>query len=264
MIFKNARFLRFTKPVSIDAEGLEKALLAEQFKPCGPQELSRMGWVSPLDKKGEHLVFAAGGCLLICIQRQEKILPASVIKEIVEERCEAIEADQVRKVRRKEKDEIKEEVTLELLPRAFHRTKRTYAYLSPRDGFMVVDTSSAKVAEDCASALRKSVGSLPVRPPAVNQSPDFTFTGWLNESIELPGPIKLGNDCLLVNPSEDGGKLTAKGLDLESDELRNYIAAGMHVTRISVEWEENLSFSLDADLTISKLKFGDAFHEKHQ
>jgi recombination associated protein RdgC len=262
MMFKNARFFRFTKPISIDSDQLEAALLESPFNPCGPQELSRMGWVSPLGKKGEHLVYTAGECLLICLQHQEKMLPTSVIKEIVEERCEEIEAEQARKVRRKEKDEIKEQVTLELLPRAFHRTKRTYAYLSPRDGFMVVDASSAKVAEDCASALRKSIGSLPVRPPVVNQSPAFTFTGWLYESIEIPSPIKLGNDCLLEDPSEDGGKLTAKGMDLESDELRNYIASGMHVTRISVEWEENLSFALDAELTISKLQFGDAFHEK--
>jgi recombination associated protein RdgC len=127
---------------------------------------------------------------------------------------------------------------------------------------MVVDTSSAKVAEDFASALRKSIGSLPVRPLVVNQSPAFTFTGWLNESIDLPSPVKLGSDCLLEDPSEDGGKLTAKGMDLESDELRNYIASGMHATRISVEWEENLSFVLDSELTISKLQFGDAFHEK--
>jgi len=262
MMFNNARVFRFTKPVSIDPEQLEAALLQSPFNPCGPQELSRSGWVSPLGKKGEHLTYFAGGCLLICLQHQEKILPASVIKEIVEERCEEIEAEQVRKVRRKEKDEIKDQVTLDLLPRAFHRTKKTYAYLSTTDGYMVVNTSSAKVAEDCASALRKAIGSLPVRPLVVNQSPSFTFTGWLSESIEIPGAIKLGNDCLLEDPSEDGGKLTAKGLDLESDELRNYIASGMHVTRISVEFDENLSFVLDSDLTISKLQFGDSFQEK--
>jgi recombination associated protein RdgC len=146
MMFKNARIFRFTKPITINPEQLEAALLISPFNPCGPQELSRMGWISPLGKKGEHLVHAAGECLLICLRQQEKILPASVIKEIVEERCEEIETEQVRKIRRKEKDEIKDQVTLELLPRAFHRTKRTYAYLSPRDGFM--GSTSVQFVED--------------------------------------------------------------------------------------------------------------------
>jgi len=262
MIFKNARFFRFTKPVDFDPEQMENALKQDAFNPCGPQETSRQGWVPPLGKHGEQMVHVAGGCMLICLQKQEKILPGAVVNEIVDERCEAIETEQSRKVRRKERNEIKEEVTLELLPKAFHRNKRTFAFISQKDGYIVVDASSAKVAEDCASALRKSIGSLPVRPPAVNQSPAFTFTGWVSGSIERPETIELGQDCLLVDPSEDGGKLTAKGIDLESDELRNHIEAGMQVTRISVDWDESVKFSLDADLTLSRIRFGDAFQEK--
>ena len=260
MIFKNARVYRFTKPVSIDAEELEQKLQADIFKPCGPQESARQGWTSPLGKRGEHLVYAAGGCFLICLQKQEKIIPGSVVSEIVEERCENIETEQNRKVRRKEKADIKDQVQLELLPQAFTRNKRIYAYLSPKDGFMIVDSKAAKPAEECASALRKSLGSLPVRPPVVEQAPAFTFTGWLSQSIDLPSTVVLGQDCELTDPAEDGGVLTAKGLNLE--ELTNHLDSGMQVTKISVTWDDNVSFTLDEELSISKIRFGDTFQEK--
>ncbi|KPP97151.1 recombination-associated protein RdgC [Marinobacter sp. HL-58] len=262
MWFRNARVFRFTKPFEITAEALEEKLQADAFKPCGPQETSRQGWVSPMGKHSNLLVHSAGGYHLIALRKEEKLLPASVIKELVDEKAEMIEAEQHRKVRRKEKDELKEEVMLEMLPRAFSKNRRCYAYLAPADGVLVVDAGSAKQAEDLASTLRKSLGSLPVRPPAVEQAPAFTFTGWLNESIDLPASIELGSECELKDPSEDGGVVRCKGLDLQGDEIRSHLDAGMQVTKLSVTWDDNLSFVLDEELGIRRLKFGDTLQEK--
>lgn len=262
MWFRNARVFRFTKPFEISAESLEEQLQSDAFKPCGPQETSRQGWVPPMGKHSDLLVHSAGGYHLIALRKEEKLLPASVIKELVEEKAEAIEAEQHRKVRRKEKDEIKEEVTLELLPRAFSKNRRCYAYLAPADGVLIVDAGSAKQAEDLASALRKSIGSLPVRPPAVEQSPGFTFTGWLTESIELPQSLTLGTETELKDPSEDGGVVRCKGLELQGDEIRSHLDAGMQVTKLALTWEDSLSFVLDEELGIKRLKFGETLQEK--
>ncbi|ARM84747.1 recombination-associated protein RdgC [Marinobacter salarius] len=262
MWFRNARVFRFTKPFEITAEALEEKLQEDAFKPCGPQETSRQGWVSPMGKHSDLLVHSAGGYHLIALRKEEKLLPASVIKELVDEKAEMIEAEQHRKVRRKEKDELKEEVTLEMLPRAFSKNRRCYAYLAPADGVLVVDAGSSKQAEDLASTLRKSLGSLPVRPPAVEQAPAFTFTGWLNESIDLPASIELGTECELKDTSEDGGVVRCKGLDLQGDEIRSHLDAGMQVTKLSVTWDDNLSFVLDEELGIRRLKFGDTLQEK--
>lgn len=262
MWFRNARVFRFTKPFTITAEELEEKLAADAFKPCGPQETSRQGWVPPLGKHGEQLVHSAGGYHLIALRKEEKILPGPVVKEAVEERAEAIEFEQSRKVRRKEKDEIKEQVMLEMLPQAFSRNRRCYAYLAPQDGVLVVDAGSAKQADDLASTLRKSLGSLPVRPPAVEQAPAFTFTGWLNETIDLPGSIVLGSECELKDPSEDGGVVRCKGLDLRADEIRNHLDAGMQVTKLALTWDDNVSFVLDEELGIRRLKFGETLQEQ--
>jgi len=262
MWFRNARIFRFTKPFDISAEALEEKLQADAFKPCGPQETTRQGWVPPLGKHGDQLVHSANGYHLIALRKEEKILPGPVVKEAVEERAEAIEVEQGRKVRKKEKEEIKEQVMLEMLPQAFSRNRRCFAYLAPQDGVLVVDAGSAKQAEDLASTLRKSLGSLPVRPPAVEQAPAFTFTGWLNESIDHPATIVLGSECELKDPSEDGGVVRCKGLDLKADEIRNHLEAGMQVTKLALTWDDNISFVLDEELGIRRLKFGETLQDQ--
>lgn len=262
MWFRNARIFRFTKPFDISAEALEEKLQADAFKPCGPQETTRQGWVPPLGKHGDQLVHSANGYHLIALRKEEKILPGPVVKEAVEERAEAIELEQGRKVRKKEKEEIKEQVMLEMLPQAFSRNRRCFAYLAPQDGVLVVDAGSAKQAEDLASTLRKSLGSLPVRPPAVEQAPAFTFTGWLNESIDHPATIVLGSECELKDPSEDGGVVRCKGLDLKADEIRNHLETGMQVTKLALTWDDNVSFVLDEELGIRRLKFGETLQDQ--
>ncbi|MDX1799457.1 MAG: recombination-associated protein RdgC [Marinobacter sp.] len=262
MWFRNARVFRFTKPFDITAEALEAQLQDSAFKPCGPQDTMRQGWVPPLGKHGEQLVHSANGYHLIALRKEEKLLPGSVVNELVADKVDALETEQHRKIRKKEKDEIKEQVLLEMLPQAFSKNRRCYAYLAPAEGVLVVDASSAKQAEDLASTLRKSLGSLPVRPPAVEQAPSFTFTGWLNETIDLPATLTLGTECELKDTSEDGGIVRCKGLDLQGDEIRNHLEAGMMVTKLSVTWDDNLSFVLDEELGIKRLKFGDTLQDK--
>lgn len=262
MWFRNARIYRFTKPFTVSAEELERQLGESAFKPCGPQESFRQGWVPPLGRHGQQLVHSANGYHLIALRKEERVLPAAVLKEAVTERVEMIETEQMRKVPRKEKDEIKEQLTQEMLPRAFTKSKRTFAYLAPQDGFMIVDAGSDKQAEEIATTLRKCIGSLPIRPPALEQAPTFTFSGWLSETIDLPSAFSLGNECELKDTSEDGGVVRCKGLDLLGDEIRNHLNAGMQVTKLSLGWEDSLTFVLDEELALRRLKFGDTFQEK--
>jgi len=262
MWFRNLLLYRFSQTIPFSEAELITALDERPSRPCGSQETHTLGWTTPFGRHSENRVQVAEGYWLIALRKEEKLLPASVIKELVDEKAEMIEAEQHRKVRRKEKDELKEEVTLEMLPRAFSKNRRCYAYLAPADGVLVVDAGSSKQAEDLASTLRKSLGSLPVRPPAVEQAPAFTFTGWLNESIDLPVSIELGTECELKDTSEDGGVVRCKGLDLQGDEIRSHLDAGMQVTKLSVTWDDNLSFVLDEELGIRRLKFGDTLQEK--
>ena len=164
MWFKSLMLFRFTEPCTLDPDTLAEALARAAFRPCGSQDLVTRGWVPPLGGEDGALVHAAGGFWLVCLQSEDKLLPASVIRAALDERVAEIEDREARKVRRKEKETLRDEVLLDLLPRAFTRRKRLYAYLDPRGGWLVVNGTPGKAVDDFTSLLRKAAGSLLIAP----------------------------------------------------------------------------------------------------
>ena len=160
MWFKNLQIYRFTRPFDLTVDQLETQLEACAFTPCGSQDISRFGWVKPLGKFGSTLTHSASSHILLCARKEEKMLPGTVVKEMLAEKVEAIEFEQGRALKKKEKEALKEEIMHTLLPRAFSRTSQTFAWISPTDNLMVVDAGSAKKADDLLALLRKSIGSL--------------------------------------------------------------------------------------------------------
>ncbi|WP_421863954.1 recombination-associated protein RdgC [Motiliproteus sp.] len=258
MWFKNLVFYRFTRPFELSAEALEQQLAEQTFTPCRSQELSRYGWAAPMTKLSEQLVHSANGSLLICAQKEEKILPASVVKDQLSEKVEQIETEQDRKVRKKERDELKDEVIMTLLPKAFSRFQRTLAYIDPKLGLLVVDASSAKRAEELCSHLRHTLGSLPVSIPALNNAPASIMTSWLDKDEALPGGLELGEEAELKDPSENGAILRCKQQDLLGVEIEPHLKAGKQAVKLALGWRDQTSFVLGEDLILRRLKFADA------
>ena len=243
MWFKNILFYRFTKPFDTSSDSLETLLSDTPFKPCGPQDTYQLGWSTPLNKS-EQFVHVTGEYWMICLQKQERILPSSVVNEQIQEKVNEIEEQQHRKVTRKEKTELKENITQQLLPKSFTRTTRYYAYLCPSKGYMVVNTSSAKVADEFTSYLRKTIGSLPIRIPAVNQAPSSIMNNWMTLKQNLPTGFELGLECELASTGEEKGSIKYKGLEFDTDHLEQNIASGMEVTKLTLRWNESISFCL--------------------
>ena len=104
MFFKNLQVYRFTRPLEQDADTLEKNLEEFKFKACGSQDISKLGWVFPMGKSGSMYTHLATKQILICLKKEEKMLPAGVIKDQLNERVEAIELEQGRALKKKEKD----------------------------------------------------------------------------------------------------------------------------------------------------------------
>ncbi len=107
MWFKNLQIYRFTRPFDLTVDQLETQLEACAFTPCGSQDISRFGWVKPLGKFGSTLTHSASGHILICARKEEKMLPGTVVKEMLAEKVEAIEFEQGRALKKKEKEALK-------------------------------------------------------------------------------------------------------------------------------------------------------------
>jgi recombination associated protein RdgC len=261
MRFRNLQIYRLTSAFTHTPEELNQAIEQDIFKPCGSLALQSYGWSSPLGRLGTQLVHAAAGRILLCARKEEKILPSSVIKEEVNNRALALEDEQARSVGRKERQQIKDEVIFELLPRAFNRSSHTFAYIDPKNSWIIIDATSAKRAEELLTLLRQGVDSLSVRPLATQHSPPTVMTHWLSAN-SLTSRFMPQDECELRDPVEDGGVIRCRHQDLFADEVMSHISAGKQVTKLAVLWNDRISCIIDDDLSIKRLRFEDVVLEE--
>ena len=262
MWFKNLLTYRLTQDVPFEAEALEAALASKPARPCASQELTTYGFVAPFGK-GEDapLVHVSGEYLLIAARKEERILPSSVVNDAVKEKVEEIETEQMRKVYKKERDQIKDEIIQAFLPRAFIRRSMIFAAIAPRQGVILVNSASAKRAEDLLSTLREVMGSLPVRPATVKIAPTATMTDWVKSQQAAEGFYVL-DECELRDTAEDGGIVRCKRQDLTGEEIQLHLSTGKVVTQLALAWQDKLSFILDDKMVIKRLKFEELLQEQ--
>ena len=177
MWFKNLQIYRLPAPWDMSAERLEEQLAKKPFHPCGSQDMESRGWLSPLGN--EVLVHAVGGQFLICLGFEHRLLPSAVVKQEADERAEELAEQQGYKLGRKQMKELREQVTQELLPRAFTRRRRMFAWLDPVNGWLVVDAGSQSKAEDMLEQLRHTLDSLPLTLLRTELSPTSAMAAWL-------------------------------------------------------------------------------------
>ncbi|MCW8996588.1 MAG: recombination-associated protein RdgC [Psychromonas sp.] len=263
MFFKNLQVYRFTRPFGQDADVLEKNLEEFKFKACGSQDISKLGWVFPMGKSGSMYTHLTGKQILICLKKEEKMLPAGVIKEQLNERVEAIELEQGRALKKKEKDSLKEEIVMQLLPRAFSRSSQTFAWIDSQNDMLYVDASSTRKAEELISLLRKTLGSLPVVPIQLKNQADVVMTDWLTEG-NIPANFALEDEAELCSALEGGGIIRCKQQDLLSDEIKNHLSADKFVTKLALNWADSISFIIGEEFALKRLKFADVLQEQNE
>lgn len=260
---KNMMAYRFSRPILLSPDHLSEQLAEYAFAPCSEQDKRKFGWAPVMAKhNNQQLLHVGGEWLLIAARTQEKILPASVIKEEVNERIAAEELKQGRPLKKKEKDTIKEDVVTDLLPRAFKRTCKTYVWICPKKELLFVDASSFKKAEEVLALLRKTIGSLPIVPVTFESSIEHTLTEWLKTS-EVPNGFSVLEEAELNSVFEEGGQIRCKRQELTSEEIKTHIEADKMVTKLAINWQDRLDFVLSQDGAISRLKFSDELTEQN-
>lgn len=255
MWFKNARVYRLSAPLSTDLAVWETALAEFKFSPLTAQELVRSGFSFPLHQSIKHYCHALDALLFFAVKRQEKILPAAVINEEMQPRLDALEQEKGRPLSRKEKQALKEELQLSLLPRAFSRSSLTQGYYDAQNQWLVINTSSASKAEDILALLRKALGSLPALPWLDNHKLNTNLQLWLQNKA-LPQGFELGNDAELKAPDEEGAKVKFSNHLLSADDVQSHLQDKL-VTSISLQRNDSLSLQITDDGALKRLKFHD-------
>lgn len=254
MWFKNLTIYRLPPGWSRTPAEIEATLTEFPLQPCTGLSLQSRGWV-PINDAGQF-AYGQDQQVLIAMGSEEKLLPASVVNQVAGERIQKLESDKGFKLGRKAKREIKEQVAVELTPRAFSRRRELRGWFDFAGGWLVVDTSSPTRADDFTQTLRNALGELPGTPLQSEPSMDTLMTAWL-AAKEAPGAFDLDDECELTATDENKSTVRYLRHALDGKDISGHLSSGKVVKRLALTWKSRLGFVLDDKLQVRRLKFLD-------
>lgn len=254
MFFRNLTLFRF--PITTKFDDLDSGLTECQLRAVGPLELSSRGFISPFGRDSDEMSHKRSDATWLAVGGEDKILPGSVVNDMLNKKLSEIEAKEGRKPGGKTRKRIKDELITDLLPRAFVKPSRTDALIDTGLGVVAVDTSSRKSGENVVSEIRRALGSFPALPLNAEVAPRSVLTGWV-AGEPLPEGLSLGDECELRDPIDQGAVVKVQRMELQSDEITKHLESGKQVTRLALTLDDHVSFVLGEDLVVRKFKLLD-------
>jgi recombination associated protein RdgC len=264
-MFKSACFFRIADDFVLpDLPALERVLQKSRFVPCGPTQPESAGWVPPRGNKGKLLAELVGGQLVLKLCTEKRAVPSSAVTAAVDERVERYKAETGNeRVPAKVKKEFKEEVLLDLLPRAFTKRSTMLLWLDAKNRMLVVDAGSLSAADRIVSTLLAALLEVPGAGPALDlelihtqSSPAASMSHWL-ATREAPWRFTVDRDCELKAADEQKATVRYARHTLDIDEVAQHIAAGKVPTQLAMTWNDRVSLVLTEAGQIRKLKMLD-------
>jgi recombination associated protein RdgC len=252
MLFKNLFVYRLPADWSWTASELETRLGGNPLRPCGHFDMLTRGW-QPVTKNG-RLLHTVGQHHMLSLGTNQKLLPASIIRQVAEERADIQATEQGFPVGRKQMRDIKSQVADELRARAFTRRSTTRAWIDARNGWFVVDAAGVPRAESVLETLVATLDSFVPAPLEGARSPHLSMAAWLMQG-DAPFRFAIDDDLELQAPNETKSSVRYVRHPLDGKDIRSHLAAGKYPTRLGLTWNGRVSFVLTDKLCLKRIEF---------
>jgi recombination associated protein RdgC len=252
MWFKNLALYRLPADWNVSAAELEEKLGQRALQPCSPLEMLSRGWVAP--SSTGRMLHTVNGQHLIALGVEQKLLPASIIRQETAARAEVLADSQGFPVGRRQMRDLKMRVTEELRARALTKRRSTRAWIDPINGWFVIDAGSAGKAEEVVEALRDALGTFAVQFVETQRTPHTSMAAWLTHG-DAPSPFGIEQDLELQ--TADPNKATVRYVrhPLDGKEIKAHLASGKYPTRLGLTWNGRIAFVLTEKLLIKRVEF---------
>ena len=259
MWFKNLIIYRLPEGWSMSTIELESRLSNRPLQAPTSFEMFSRGWVH--SSPAQRYVHTTNGQHLIALGVEQKLLPASIIKQVTNERAAELAEQQGFPVGRRQMRELKERVTEELRARALSRRRITRAWIDPVNGWFVVDAAGGARADELVETLRDTLGSLPVQFLETQLVPHASMGAWLAEG---DAPLRFTLDHDLELQTADKTKATVRYVrhPLEGKEIQQHLSSGKYPTRLGLTWNDRIAFVLTDKLQVKRVEFLEMVKDK--
>ena len=259
MWFKNLVVYRLPAGHSVKADEFERKLAHNALQPCGGLQMESRGWICP--HEDGLFIFQQRLQWLLALGVEQKLLPASVVRQEAQDRAEEIARRQGHPVGRKQMRDLREQVTDELLPRALSRRRTTHGWIDAANGWLAVNAAADAKAEQFMETLRRAEFEAPVLRLETQRPPASAMADWLLRG-EAPGLFGIDQDLELRSADASKASVRYARHNLEGKEIRDHIAAGKTVVRLGLTWNDKISFVLTENLQLKRLVFLDILRQE--
>ena len=252
-MFRNVRLYSFTNPWPKSEEDLSEALQNAAFKPCGPLTERSNGWEPPTPEAGDSLARRVAGADLIRLRSQSRVLPAAAVNEELEVRIADYRQRMGEEPSGREKRRLKAEVRDELLPKSMVKSDRIWGFVDIATRVVGIDAARPSMAERFERRLKAAFGNLDLDPLKF-ESPVSEF---LTAMVlgDAPPKFALGHECRMQAAGDEISTVRWTNFDLTDSTIRRHVADGMRLTHLGLVYDNIMSFVLDENGVITKLKF---------
>lgn len=259
MWYKNAIIYLLPDGWQLEA-GFAEKLEQAAFTPCMGLDWFSEGFAPPTPFSSDF-VFTAQNSNRVCLTHEEKVLPSATVRDLVNGKVAEIKEAEARNVWYEEKQQLKEQIIDDLLPRALTQSRRTEAIFDTERGYLLVNEASDKRAEQMLIKLREALGGLKVAMPYTRESPSSLMTEWLLQG-HAEGDFELGYNVLLQGVGDVVPKVKISKKDLTHPEVIQHAKNGMKVVELELEWREQISFTLTQNFALKRIRFSDVLQEE--
>jgi recombination associated protein RdgC len=252
-MFRNVRLYSFSNPWPETEDALSEALQSTAFKPCGPLTERSNGWEPPAPEAGDSLARRVNGADLIRLRSQSRVLPAAAVNEQLEERIADYRQRMNEEPSGREKRRLKAEVRDELLPKSMVKSDRIWGVVDIAAKVVGIDAAQPAMAERFERRLKAAFGDLDLNPLQF-ESPvhEFLTAMFLGDA---PPNFALGRECRMQDASDHVSNVRWMNFDLSDSTIRRHVVDGMRLTHLGLVYDNIMSFVLDENGVITKLKF---------
>ncbi|MFT3800450.1 MAG: recombination-associated protein RdgC [Burkholderiaceae bacterium] len=253
-MFKNLLVYRIGPGWDDSLQTVSDRLETARFEPCGATQAKSFGWVEPRGEPGAALAEGIDGHWILRFRIETKVVPGSVVNRKLDERRAQIEAESGRRPGKKESRELKEAITLELLPMAFSKLATVTVWIDRRAGLLMLDATSQSTIDDVVTSLLKLLPGLAIVPLATRESPAACMASWL-VSQQAPSGFSIDRECELKATDDTKAVVRYSRHALDIDEIRGHIEQGKQPTRLAMTWNDRVSFVLNEQMQPRKVSF---------
>jgi len=221
MLFKKLTALPLDDTFEVSLGDLEAAVIQEPARECQYSETEHLGFdyvfegsrlrVWPLENER---------VLYLRLTEHKRVLPASVVSDEVDKRCKEIEKKTGEKVKGKARREVKDEVKIELLKKAFQKTKSIQVILNLADRELWIDEASDGACQKVRKLFQKVIGNIPTSPLPSSDILSHQMKDWLLDENFVPAAVQVLDQAKLVDTSDRKATVTAKGEELHSKDFQ--------------------------------------------